>query len=277
MQRPPLRVGSVPYIVGRPLDLGLENELGIAYSRAVPAELVDGLRRGSLDVALVSTIELFRLPGYRYIEGAVVAGRGFVSSVQLFLRVPLAEARSIALDPASRTSAVLLQALLAERLREGLQLLSVQSGSDPRAAPADGWLRIGDRALEEYFEPASPHLYNPSQAWCQQTGLPFIFAAWIVRPGVEIEPYLPAFERARQRGKEALPHLAEDWAQSHSLPRAGMRRYLLEECVYTVRQELAQALEAFRDAAAEAGACPASLPLSGIPLPTDTYVAIDPR
>ncbi|MFT5150919.1 MAG: hypothetical protein ACI841_000903, partial [Planctomycetota bacterium] len=39
-----LRVGSVPYLVGRPLDLGLEREPGIEFMRAVPARLVDGLR-----------------------------------------------------------------------------------------------------------------------------------------------------------------------------------------------------------------------------------------
>src|SRR5262245_30857399 len=104
-----LRVGTVPYLVARPLDLGLASEPGIELVRAVPAELVAGLRDGTLDVALSSSIELFRRPGYRYLDGLAVAGRGRVSSVQLFLRRTLADVRRVALDPASRTSAVLAE------------------------------------------------------------------------------------------------------------------------------------------------------------------------
>src|SRR5260221_610702 len=77
-----LRVGSVPYLVGRPLDCELENEPGISLSRRVPAELVRGLRSGELDVALVSSIELFRRAGYRYLDGLAVSGEGSVASVR---------------------------------------------------------------------------------------------------------------------------------------------------------------------------------------------------
>ena len=59
-----LRVGSVPYLVGRPLDQGLGDEPGIELHHAVPALLIDQLRAGEIDVALVSSIELFRTPGY---------------------------------------------------------------------------------------------------------------------------------------------------------------------------------------------------------------------
>ena len=65
----PLRVGTVPYLVGRPLDSGLEAEPGIALSQHVPAQLVARLHDKSLDVALVSSIELFRTSGHRFIDG----------------------------------------------------------------------------------------------------------------------------------------------------------------------------------------------------------------
>ena len=111
-----LRVGSVPYLVARPLDLGLGDEPGITLTHAVPARLVEALRAGDLDVALVSSVESFRRPGYRYIDGLAVAGRGTVSSVQLFLRRPLEELQTVALDPASRTARALCQCLLLNRV-----------------------------------------------------------------------------------------------------------------------------------------------------------------
>jgi predicted solute-binding protein len=156
MTLPTLRVGSVPYVVGRPLDLALGEEEGIELVHETPASLVQGLRTYRLDVALVSSIELFRQPGYRYIDGLAVAGDGFVSSVQVFLRKPIEEVRSLALDPASRTSQVLVQALLDDRPQGAPRCLEVEPGEDPAALEADAWLRIGDRALSEYWTEPRP-------------------------------------------------------------------------------------------------------------------------
>lgn len=251
----PLRVGSVPYLVGRPLDLGLGDEPGIELTHHVPAELVARLRAGELDVALVSSIELFRRPGYRYLSGLAVAGRGAVSSVQVFLRRPIDEVQSLALDPASRTAATLVRVLLAERPGGAPEFREVPADKDPRQAEADAWLRIGDAALREYLAPDAPPVFNPSRAWAERTGLPFVFAAWIVRPGVQVEPQLEAFLAARRRGAEALDSLVDEACRRWDLPRAACDSYLRRECEYEPAGEMADALFAFRDAAATLDLC----------------------
>jgi len=261
MTPPPLRVGSVPYLVGRPLDLGLGEEPGIELSHHVPAELVRALREERLDVALVSSIELFRRPGYRYLPGVGVAGRGVVSSVQLFLRRPLDAVRRIDLDPASRTAATLVRVLLHERAGDTPEFREVEPGADPRRAGGDAWLRIGDAALRERFGPEPPPCFNPSEAWAARTGLPFIFAAWIVRPGAVVEPHLAAFQRARERGARALAELARRAAREWELPEAVCAHYLEQECLYEPGDEMARALLAFRDAAAPLDLCHADLEL----------------
>ncbi len=258
MPTAPLRVGSVPYLVGRPLDDGLERESGIEYSRRVPAELVDGLRAGRLDVALVSSIELFRTPGARYLSGLAIAGRGNVGSVQLFLRKPIAEVRTVALDPASRTAATLVQVLLAG---QGLRFVEVARGVDPRSVGADAWLRIGDAALREALASDAPPVFNPSREWCARTGLPFVFAAWLVREGVELQSeHLAAFARARARGKLRVAELAREAAAEWKLAEAPCLHYLREECVYELGEaEMQRALFAFRDGAAPLGLARAEL------------------
>ena len=264
-----LRVGSVPYLVGRPLDLGLGDEPGIELVHDVPANLVKQLRAGELDVALVSSIELFRRPGYRYIPEIGVAGRGTVTSVQVFLRRPVHELETLALDPSSRTAACLVQVLLADRPQGAPQFIEVPAGDDPREAASDAWLRIGDPALRESLEPNGPRVFNPSKAWAQRTGLPFVFAPWIVAPGVDVEPHLAAFARARLRGAAALLELATQAAAQWQLPLAACTRYLAEECTFEPGADMQPALFAFRDAAAKLDLCQAGL----APQAVDAFLA----
>ena len=251
----PLRVGSVPYLVGRPLDLGLEDEDGSDLVRDVPARLVEALRGGELDIALVSSIELFRRPGYAYLDGLAVAGDGYVGSVQVFLKRPIQDVARIALDPASRTSAALVRTLLSERRGGAPDFLEVPLGDDPReAADADAWLRIGDPALRETLTLDVP-AWNPSENWRERTGLPFVFATWIVAPGVDVGPHLGAFERARARGRASIEDLGRQAAEAWGLPYERCLEYLSEECSYDPGDALAPALAEFQERAARVGLC----------------------
>jgi chorismate dehydratase len=263
-----LRVGSVPYLVGRPVDLGLEMEKGIHLERAPPAELVEKLRSRELDVALVSSIELFRQPDYRYLRGPAIASRGFVSSVQMFSRVPWARLSSIALDPHSHSSSALARIVLdpstglRARSFPRVEFREVGAGEDPSQAAADGWLRIGDRALVEYFSIREHTAMNPSEMWTERTGLPFVFALWIVAGGVELtRDQLLAFSRARARGEAALPGLAAEGAVALGIAPAACRVYLTQECVYDLGDELELSLLAFRDQAARLKLCAEDLEL----------------
>ncbi len=247
-----LRIGSVPYLVGRPLDQGLDQEPGMEYCQDVPARLIERLRSDDLDVALVSSIELFRMPGYTYIPELAVGTRGAVSSVQVFLRRPLDEIEVIAMDPASRTSQALVQILLANRPEGAPTYLFPGLDEDQRDLPAGAWLSIGDRALRN-FHAGTHNVFNPSAAWVNETGLPFVFAAWIVRPGVDITPHLPAFHAAHERGMRAIPELARKAGAKWSLPATICESYLSRECVYNLGRDMGSALEAFGERASAIG------------------------
>lgn len=266
----------MPYLVGRPLDLGLESAPGVQYSRRVPSELVEGLRTGSLDVALVSSVELFRRPGYSTLAGPCVAGPGFVGSVQLFLRRPLAETRRVALDPASRTSAALVRGLLERQGGPCPEFVELPAGHDPRSL-GDAWLRIGDRALLESAElgaeteadcsPRGP-AWNPAAEWRRSTGLPFVFACWIARPGVPLAAHRALLEDAAERGRAQLTPLAESGARQLGLPAARLVRYLTRECCFALEPGVqAASLARFRDLVAAQAAADPDLWPEGLPRP----------
>jgi chorismate dehydratase len=249
---PPLRVGSVPYLVGRPLDLGLEREPAVALNRQVPARLVEGLRAGELDVALVSSIELFRAPGYGYVDGLAVAGDGPVRSVQLFLRRPLEEVRRVALDPASRTSQVLARVVLGARL-PGRRLEFLEAEGPPSEADADAFLEIGDRCLQRRLSPGALDSLDLSEQWRNLTGQPFVFAVWIVAPTAPIAGQVDVFHRSHRAGREALAELVAEGARNLDLDPRDVRRYLEVECRYALPKGLARPLESFRNHALELG------------------------
>ena len=259
-----LRVASVPYLVGRPLDSGLEDEPGIRFWTAPPSELVRGLRAQEIDVALASSIELFRQPGYTFLDGICVGGEGFVSSVQVFLKEPLEKIERVDLDPASRTSATLAQIVWPGSLASKPRFYEVDD--DPKHGPGQAWLRIGDACMREYLAPDAPQVLNPSEEWREKTGLPFVFALWVVRPGVDVTPWIPAFTQAFIRGQSRLEDLALETASSWGVPNGATRRYLFEECSYDLGERMAPSLYAFRDEAAKLDLARAELNPEAIPV-----------
>jgi chorismate dehydratase len=257
---PRLRVGSPPYLVARPLNQGLERAEGLELVLDVPARLIQGLREGALDAALVSAIELFRRPGYRYLAGPAVMGRGFVASVQVFLNRPLAAVRTVALDPASRAGEALTRIVLPEAIGAAPEFVELSPRADPAAAAADAWLAIGDPALRRYLSPAAPPVFNPCAAWVELTGLPYAFAVWILRPGARVtEGHLELFAEAQARGAAALESLCSEASRTWGLPLAACRRYLAEECGFAPGGELEASLAELRRRASALGLCRADL------------------
>jgi predicted solute-binding protein len=167
---PALRIGCVQYLNARPLIHGWPGEVHFDH----PAALCRMLADDELDVAFVSSFEFLRDPSYSIVDGVCVAADGPVYSVFVAHCQPLETAGTIAADPNSRTSVNLLRCLLAERNIDA----ELVSGA------TDAELLIGDQAIrfrqqhEEDFE-----FWDLGEQWKVATGLPFVFALWLIRPG----------------------------------------------------------------------------------------------
>ena len=84
-----LRIGSVPYLNSKPLIEGLENVLLLP-----PSDLSRALARGRVDVALVSSVEVFH-HDWDYVRGVAVASPGKTDSVRLYHRVEVGSKREM--------------------------------------------------------------------------------------------------------------------------------------------------------------------------------------
>lgn len=174
----PFRVGSVGYLNAVPLTRGLEEEVLFA----TPAKLAELLLRDELDAGLVSVVEVLFRDRYDILDGIAIASLGEVKSVLLAHRRPLQEAQVIFCDAASLTSVELVRVLLAEQgLRPEIKTLE---SYDCSALP-DYALLIGDRALDFLLGPHEHQIWDLGAAWYEMTKLPFVYAVWALRRGVE--------------------------------------------------------------------------------------------
>src|ERR1700759_3550889 len=110
-----MRIASVSYLNARPLIQGLARNPGVELSLAVPAKLIDLLRDGQADVALLPVIDYARLPGLVIVPSGGIASDGVTLTVRIFSRVPIPQIRSLACDSESHTSVALARIILARR------------------------------------------------------------------------------------------------------------------------------------------------------------------
>ena len=136
---------------------------------------------------------------YTIVPGASIATRGPVGSVMLYSETPLDEVHTILLDPSSLTSVNLCRVLMAER--HGKMTFEEPTPGEQSRIPLQGIARllIGDPAIAE----RGKHRYefDLGALWHDLTGLPFVFAAWLVHPSAIQMPLNTPLTRAREMGE----------------------------------------------------------------------------
>jgi len=196
------RIGSVPYLNAAPLTRDIDGELIFA----TPSKLAEMLRRDELDAALVSITEVLLNDRYDILDGVAIGSLGEVYSVILAHKKPLAEAQEIFCDTASLTSVNLLKVLLAEK-----NLFPQFSPLENYAAAKekDFVLLIGDPAIEFQRAPHEHEIFDLGLAWSEMTGLPFVYAVWALRRGIENAELRRELRQAKRFGMETLDHIIE--------------------------------------------------------------------
>ena len=224
------RIGAVQYLNTKPLVYGLAAR-GIDVVYDLPSRLADQLSAGLLDVALIPSIELFRGAAYRVVSDACIGCRGPVMSVKLFFRTRPDRVVRLAVDEGSRTSATLARILLAEQhgVVPQLELLPIGAGLDDTSA--DAVLLIGDRAIGSQ-RGSFQLIWDLGDEWCRWTGLPFVFAVWAARPGIDVRAIEPILAAARDAGRSNLASIAAAEAAPHGLTVPQCLSYLRDNLHY---------------------------------------------
>ncbi len=182
-----LRIGRIDYANCTPIFMQIEKQISKETSsivHGVPAELNASLARGEIDICISSSIEFTRHASeYAIMPGYCIGSDGPVKSVLLFTTRPVEEmeGEDMLVTSESATSVVLLQILMNKRW--GLKNFTLTASSLPwqdalQRSPA--LLLIGDRALQAASHKTDGYCYDLGQEWKILTGLPFVYALWLV-------------------------------------------------------------------------------------------------
>ena len=242
---PKLRVGIVNFLNSKPLAWGfLKGHHADLFAPTYhpPAMVARLLGQGALDIGLIPSVEVQRIPGLKILPDLCVASTHEVKSVILVSRGPLEQVKRVALDQNSRTSVALLRILLQER---GIHPEYLHERPDPERmlSEADAALLIGDPALK--VERDRYQVIDLAAEWNALTGLPFVFAVWAVRAGVDLPDLAFYFKSSLRYGLSSVDTLSREAAAELGLDSADVRSYLTENLHYFLRQEELAGLEEF--------------------------------
>jgi len=232
----PLTIGHISYLNCVPFfhylrEAGFSGEI----VPGVPSRLNEMLATGGIDISPSSSYEYGRhWRRYMLLPRLSISSFGAVKSVLLFSNVSIEnlEGDSIALTGESATSVHLVQVLMREFLGYDRIDCRVPSQSIEEVIAGGGTaLLIGDRALREAQKSRSRYVYDLGSLWQDFTGLPFVFALWIIREEVALQQKADLkrlenqLEDSRSRAFTDLEAVAEEVPERRWMARTDLIDY----------------------------------------------------
>lgn len=220
-------LNTFPFYEGMRLT-GLDQELEVY--RVVPSECARMFKQNEVDISLCPVGALEEMGDYEIIGDYCIGADGPVNTVMLLSNVPLEDIKTVKLDSHSRTSNLLVQILAQNYWKKEWSYYDKENGVIPEAN-----VMIGDKVFKE--KDKFKYHYDLAGAWKELTGLPMVFAVWIAKPGIAVEPankinesFIAGMEFV-QRGKNSL----ESWQVD----------YLLHSISYPLDEQKRKALALF--------------------------------
>jgi chorismate dehydratase len=245
-------LGCVSFLNSKPLIDSLvgREDLGIHF--AVPAKLLNLIEAGTVSTALMSVVDYHtsRAP-LLLLPAGMIGCDGPTLTVRIYSRMPPAQIKTLHADTDSHTSVILARILLKERYGISPELQPFTRREDDHTAPAlpEAMLLIGDKVVN-----ASPdetiyrHQLDLGEEWKTLTGLPFVFAMWMIRRDRAAEEG-PAIVRlladAQRQGARTTEQLLDRYAAEKHWPRDLARRYFTEYLRYEVTPAARRGMELF--------------------------------
>jgi chorismate dehydratase len=312
---PKLRISVVQYLNTSPLVWGFTHGLLAGkydLSFTVPSQCAEQLRNGDVDIAIIPAIEYQRIDDLVILPDLAIASKRRVRSLLLVSKVPITEAKSIALDRSSRSTQALTKILCTRHWQISPQFREMPPDLPSMLATNDAALLIGDPALRVSLAiesrrgtaPPCPlpapnstasntappeicdaktlgvagtqplYVYDIVEQWRCMTNLSAVLAVWAARPSVATPDVVADFHASRAFGLLNLPELCDASSAQLHLPAPALHSYLTDNIDFTLDPENIAALTRFFVEASALDLTPPAKPVLLAPGPN--LLALEP-
>lgn len=216
-----LRIGKINFANLFPIFHYIETQCDCSeyeFVEGPPSVMNDMLREGAIDVSTSSSVVYLKNEkDFIFIEGHSISSIGPIRSILLFSRVPIQslDGNEILTTSQSETSPVLLDIVLrkfygvnATLRTESLPISEAKEMHGAFLLIGDDALLLSKKAKPVKMKTASPdfrlvsidyqmyYVYDLGEIWHRQTGLPFVFALWIMQEK-RLKEKMALFERLK--------------------------------------------------------------------------------
>ena len=226
----PIRIGAISFLNAKPIFYGLElngHSQFVTLNTHLPAENVEYLNAGELDVGLIPSIEYARNDDLCIVPGVAIGSDGPVASVKLFSTVPVEKIKSIAVDERSRTSTTMLRILCAEHFNITPEFVPAAPDEDAMLKHYDAAMIFGDEAL--YINKPEADVIDLGAEWKAFSSYPFIYAFLAGHPGAVDPEHVILIRHSLSLGLNNLRKIASNHPSPCRPDAAELNKKYLEE------------------------------------------------
>jgi len=227
-----MKIGVVPFLNAKPLIYKLEKANSVELIEEYPAKLSNLLKEGRIEVGIIPIIDYFRGVGKWVIPNISISSYEKAGSVKLFFKDDILNIKTVAVDRNSSTSVALLRIILNEVYSISPEFKEITPILPEVLEENEATLLIGDQALM-----TSGKSIDLGQEWYRSTQLPFVYAFWVIREGIEdYEEIVTLLTKSKEYGLRNLDEIIAYESQRLSLNKEIISNYFRQIMRYDFKR-----------------------------------------
>ena len=211
---------------------------GVEIIEDYPSNIASLLLNDEIDIGLVPVAIIPELKEHYIVSNYCIGAKNEVASVCLFSNVPLDSIEKVMLDYQSITSVNLAKILIEEHWKLKVEYVEANEHFRDEIKGTTAAVVIGDRAFEQRV--LSKYYYDLAEAWCEFTGLPFVFAAWVANKPLP-EEFIIQFNKTLKIGLQNIDAIVRE----NLSPYYDLHLYYTNNISYELTTEMKAGLDKF--------------------------------
>jgi chorismate dehydratase len=240
-----LKISAVSYLNTLPFVYGIKfsGELSdYDLQLDFPSECARKFLKNEVDIALVPVAALKKMKSYWMLDEFCIGSNGRVRTVVLLSKDPLNQIKRVHLDYHSLTSVNLVKILANQHWKINPKWVKLDEMTEFNMLRLESLVAIGDKIfiLEKEFE----YVYDLATEWKNFSGLPFVFACWVVQKNMKeekIKRFIKALEWGVNRKQLAIEYLFD----TNKFPTVDINEYLEKNIDFVFDAPKRKALDLF--------------------------------